>query len=221
MTYLLSASILSANFAYLGKACKEVLQAGADRIHFDVMDNHYVPNLTVGPLVCKALREDGITAPIDVHLMTNPVDSLIEAFASAGASIITFHPDATENIDHSLALIKKNHCKAGLAINPNISAASIEKYLPQLDEVLMMSVHPGFAGQTFIPESLKNIRDIKTLIEKNKLHIPIAIDGGIKLENIAATAEAGATIFIAGSAIFNTTDYKTTIAAFRNALLAG
>jgi len=219
MTYLLSASILSADFANLGEECKNVLKAGADRIHFDVMDNHYVPNLTVGPLVCKALRNYGIQAPIDVHLMTNPVDRLIEDFAKAGASVITFHPEATENIAHSLDLIKKHQCKAGLAINPNTPLKYIEDHIDQLDEILMMSVYPGFAGQAFIPESVDNIKKTKAIIDKHKKQIPIAIDGGIKLDNIFAVAKAGASIFVAGSAIFNTLDYASTINAFREKLL--
>ncbi len=221
MTYLLSASILSADFANLGKECEAVLQAGADRIHFDVMDNHYVSNLTIGPLVCKALRHHGIKAPIDVHLMTNPVDRLIEDFAKAGASVITFHPEATENITQSLALVKNYNCKAGLAINPNTSLDYIEEHIDQLDEILMMSVYPGFAGQAFIPESLENIKRAKKIIEKSKKNILIAVDGGIKLDNIFAVAQAGASIFVAGSAIFNTKNYKTTIDAFREKLLTG
>ncbi|MDX2163820.1 MAG: ribulose-phosphate 3-epimerase [Gammaproteobacteria bacterium] len=219
MTYLLSASILSANFANLGEECKNVLHAGADRIHFDVMDNHYVPNLTVGPLVCKALRNYGIDAPIDVHLMTNPVDRLIEDFAKAGASVITFHPEATENIQHSLDLIKKHKCNAGLAINPNTPFKYLEDYIDHLDEILLMSVNPGFAGQAFIPESVENIKKAKAILDKHKKQIPIAVDGGIKLDNISTVAKAGASIFVAGSAIFNTENYSATINAFREKLL--
>ena len=221
MTCLLSASILSADFAKLGEECGNVLKAGANRIHFDVMDNHYVPNLTIGPLVCHALRNYGITADIDVHLMTQPVDRLIGDFAKAGASIITFHPEATEDINHSLDLIKKYHCKAGLAFNPKTSLDYLNNYMNKLDEILIMSVNPGFAGQAFIPESIDKIKLAKALIHKNKKSISIAVDGGIKLENICEVAKAGANILVAGSAIFNTENYKLTIDAFRKKLLTG
>lgn len=222
MAYLLSASILSADFAKLGEECEAVLKAGVDRIHFDVMDNHYVPNLTIGPMVCKALRNYGITADIDVHLMTQPVDRLIENFAQAGASIISFHPEASENIQTSLALIKKHNCKAALAFNPQTPLDYLNKHINLLDEILIMSVNPGFAGQSFIPESLDKIKQAREIINSHKKNsnknINIGIDGGIKLDNIQAVLKAGANIFVAGSAIFNTPNYKKTISNFKKFL---
>ena len=208
--YLIAPSILSADFARLGEDVDKVLAAGADVVHFDVMDNHYVPNLTIGPMVCKALRDYGIKAPIDVHLMVKPVDSLIPQFAEAGASIITFHPEASEHIDRTLQLIKDEGCQAGLVFNPATS-------LSYLDHVLM-SVNPGFGGQSFIPQTLEKLREAKQRIVESGLDIRLEVDGGIKVDNIAAAAEAGADMFVAGSAIFNQADYKTVIDEMRQQL---
>jgi len=218
MSFLISASILSANFAKLGEECDNVLKAGADRIHFDVMDNHYVPNLTIGPLVCRSLREYGITAPIDVHLMTKPVDRLILDFVHAGANIITFHPEASRHVDRSLQLIRDHGLKAGLAINPATSLSHLDYIQDKLDEILIMSVNPGFAGQHFIPASLEKIKKARKILPS---HIKIAIDGGVKLDNIGQIARAGAEIFIIGSAIFNTNNYEKTLSEFREKLSAG
>lgn len=215
MPYLISASILSANFAKLGEECDAVLKAGADRIHFDVMDNHYVPNLTIGPLVCRSLREYGITAPIDVHLMVKPVDRLILDFVHAGANIITFHPEASKHVDRSLQLIRDHGLHAGLAINPATSLNHLEYVLDKLDEILIMSVNPGFAGQHFIPASIDKIKIARKILPA---HIKIAVDGGVKLDNISQIATAGAEIFIAGSAIFNTNNYEKTLGEFRKKL---
>jgi ribulose-phosphate 3-epimerase len=215
MSFQISASILSANFAKLGEECEAVLNAGADRIHFDVMDNHYVPNLTIGPVVCKALRNYGITAPIDVHLMTKPVDSLIVDFAKAGAQIITFHPEASEHLDRSLSLIVDHGLKAGLAINPASSLHYADYVLEKLDEILIMSVNPGFAGQAFIAGSLEKIKQARKMLPAG---IAIAVDGGVKISNIADIAQAGASVFVLGSAIFNTPDYSKTLQALREKL---
>ena len=194
--FILAPSLLSANFAHLGNEAKAVLDAGADMLHLDVMDNHYVPNLTVGPLVCAALRNDGITAPIDVHLMTKPVDSLIKEFAKAGATQITFHPEASEHIDRSLALIRDLGCKAGLALNPATPLSCLEYVLDQLDLVLIMSVNPGFGGQTFIPYTLEKIKAMRAIINDRKEKMLLAVDGGVKVENIRAIKDAGAAIEI-------------------------
>jgi ribulose-phosphate 3-epimerase len=216
--YLIAPSLLSADFARLGEEAKAVLDAGADMLHLDVMDNHYVPNLTVGPLVCEALRKYGITAPIDVHLMTKPVDRLITDFAKAGASNITIHPEATEHLDRSLSLIRELGCKAGLAINPATTIDCLAHVWDKLDLILMMSVNPGFGGQSFIPAVLDKIRAVRENIQHHKRPIILAVDGGVKTDNIAQIAKAGADMFIAGSAIYNTNNYKNVISAMREAL---
>ena len=211
-------SILSANFAKLGEEVDNVLNAGADIVHFDVMDNHYVPNLTIGPLVCEALRNHGVTAPIDVHLMVKPVDRIIPDFASAGASYITFHPEASEHIDRTISLIKESGCKAGLVFNPATPLNHLDHVIDQLDMVLLMSVNPGFGGQSFIPETLEKLRVVRDLIDSRNLRTRLEIDGGVKIENIKEIASAGADTFVAGSAIFTTDDYKKTIDKMRSEL---
>jgi len=211
-------SILSANFAKLGEEVDNVLNAGADIVHFDVMDNHYVPNLTIGPLVCEALRNHGVTAPIDVHLMVKPVDRIIPDFASAGASYITFHPEASEHIDRTISLIKESGCKAGLVFNPATPLNHLDHVIDQLDMVLLMSVNPGFGGQSFIPKTLEKLRIVRNLIDSRNLQTRLEIDGGVKIENIKEIASAGADTFVAGSAIFNTDDYKKTIDKMRSKL---
>ena len=211
-------SILSANFAKLGEEVDNVLNAGADIVHFDVMDNHYVPNLTIGPLVCEALRNHGVTAPIDVHRMVKPVDRIIPDFASAGASYITFHPEASEHIDRTISLIKESGCKAGLVFNPATPLNHLDHVIDQLDMVLLMSVNPGFGGQSFIPETLEKLRVVRDLIDSRNLRTRLEIDGGVKIENIKEIASAGADTFVAGSAIFNTDDYKKTIDKMRSEL---
>ncbi|MDN3379436.1 MULTISPECIES: ribulose-phosphate 3-epimerase [unclassified Pseudoalteromonas] len=216
--YLIAPSILSADFARLGEDVDAVLTAGADVVHFDVMDNHYVPNLTIGPMVCKALRDYGVTAPIDVHLMVKPVDSLIPQFADAGASIITFHPEASEHIDRTLQLIKDNGCQAGLVFNPATSLSYLEHVIDKLDVILLMSVNPGFGGQSFIPHTLEKLRQARKIIDDSGRAIRLEVDGGIKVENIAAAAQAGADMFVAGSAIFNQPDYKKVIEQMREQL---
>ncbi len=208
-------SILSADFARLGEEVDNVLESGADIVHFDVMDNHYVPNLTIGPLVCEALRNHGVTAPIDVHLMVKPVDRIIPDFASAGASFITFHPEASEHIDRTIGLIKDSGCKAGLVFNPATPLNYLDHVIDQLDMVLLMSVNPGFGGQSFIPSSLDKLKIVRKMIDDRGLNIRLEIDGGVKVDNIAEIAAAGADTFVAGSAIFNTEDYKKTIDAMR------
>ena len=215
---LIAPSILSANFAKLGEEVDNVLNAGADIVHFDVMDNHYVPNLTIGPLVCEALRNHGVTAPIDVHLMVKPVDRIIPDFASAGASYITFHPEASEHIDRTISLIKENGCKAGLVFNPATPLNHLDHVIDQLDMVLLMSVNPGFGGQAFIPETLEKLRIVRDLIDSRGLQTRLEIDGGVKVDNIKDIASAGADTFVAGSAIFNTDDYKSTIDKMRSEL---
>jgi ribulose-phosphate 3-epimerase len=218
MNYSISASILSANFAELGKECEKALSAGADRIHFDVMDNHYVPNLTIGPLVCKALRDHGIKAPIDIHLMTTPVDSLINDFAKAGATIISFHPEATLHIDKSLQLVRDLGCKAGLVFNPATPLNYLHYVMDKLDEILIMSVNPGFGGQAFILNSLQKIKEAKQLIQHTPYAISLAVDGGVKLENIKQIADVGADVFVIGSALFQSKDYTKTLQQFRHKL---
>ena len=211
-------SILSADFAKLGEEVDSVLIAGADIVHFDVMDNHYVPNLTIGPLVCEALRNHGVTAPIDVHLMVKPVDRIIPDFASAGASYITFHPEASEHIDRTISLIKECGCKAGLVFNPATPLQYLEHVSDQLDMVLLMSVNPGFGGQSFIPHTLEKLKTVRKLIDSKNLKTRLEIDGGVKIDNIKEIASAGADTFVAGSAIFNTEDYKATIDKMRSEL---
>ena len=215
---LIAPSILSADFARLGEEVDAVLAAGADTVHFDVMDNHYVPNLTIGPLVCEALRHHGVTAPIDVHLMVEPVDRLIPDFARAGASWISFHPEATRHVDRSLALVREHGCKAGLVLNPATPLAVLDHVMARLDFVLLMSVNPGFGGQSFIPETLEKIRLTRERIVRSGHDIRLEVDGGIKVENIGEVARAGADTFVAGSAIFGAEDYRATIDAMRAAL---
>jgi len=212
---LISPSILSANFAKLGEEVDNVLAADADMVHFDVMDNHYVPNLTIGPMVCKALRNHGVTAPIDVHLMVQPVDSLIGMFADAGASIITFHPEASHHVDRSLQLIRDSGCKAGLVLNPATPVTWLEHVMDKLDMVLLMSVNPGFGGQSFIPSTLDKLKIVRDMIDTSPYDIRLEVDGGVKINNIAEIKQAGADTFVAGSAIFNTDDYAATIQAMR------
>ncbi|MFQ5468846.1 MAG: ribulose-phosphate 3-epimerase [Gammaproteobacteria bacterium] len=215
MNDYIAPSILSADFARLGEEVTHVLEAGADIVHFDVMDNHYVPNLTIGPLVCEALRSHGVTADIDVHLMVKPVDRIIPDFAKAGASYITFHPEASEHIDRSLQLIHDTGCKSGLVFNPATPLTVLEHVLDKIDMVLLMSVNPGFGGQSFIPSTLNKLRQARKIIDDSGLDIRLEIDGGVKVDNIKEIAEAGADTFVAGSAIFNTADYKETIDAMR------
>jgi ribulose-phosphate 3-epimerase len=216
--YIIAPSLLSANFARLGDDARAVLAAGADALHLDVMDNHYVPNLTVGPMVCEALRRDGIQAPIDVHLMVNPVDRLIVEFAKAGATSITFHPDASEHIDRSLALIRQHGCKAGIAVNPATTLSCLDDIWEKIDLILIMSVNPGFGGQAFIPETLEKISTARQLINKHNKTIRLAVDGGVNIKNIYRIAQAGADTFIAGSAIFKESNYTKTIQLLRDEL---
>ena len=216
--FLIAPSILSADFARLGEEVDAVLNAGADIVHFDVMDNHYVPNLTIGPMVCKALRDYGVTAPIDVHLMVSPVDSLIGDFAKAGASYITFHPDASTHVDRSLAMIRDAGCKSGLVLNPAMGLESLKYVMDKVDMILLMSVNPGFGGQKFIPATLDKLRAVRQLIDASGHDIRLEIDGGVTADNIREIAEAGADTFVAGSAIYNTPDYQAAIDAMREQL---
>ncbi len=216
MTPLIAPSILSADFARLGEDVTAVLDAGADVVHFDVMDNHFVPNLTIGPLICEALRKHGIEAPIDVHLMVEPVDRIIPDFAAAGASYITFHPEASRHIDRSLALIREAGCKAGLVFNPATPLTCLRHVIDKLDMILIMSVNPGFGGQTFIAGALDKLREARAIIDTSGRDIRLEIDGGVKVDNIGEIAAAGADTFVAGSAIFGSDDYAATIAAMKS-----
>ena len=219
--YLIAPSILSADFARLGEEVTNVIAAGADIVHFDVMDNHYVPNLTIGPVVCDALRKHGITAPIDVHLMVKPVDSIIPEFAKAGATYITFHPEASEHIDRSLQLVHESGCKSGLVFNPATPLDHLKYVIDKVDMVLLMSVNPGFGGQSFLRSSLAKLREARKIITESGHDIRLEIDGGVKVNNIREIAAAGADTFVAGSAIFKTGNYKSTIEAMRAELYNG
>ena len=216
--FYIAPSILSADFARLGAEVDAVLSAGADIVHFDVMDNHYVPNLTIGPMVCQALRDYGISAPIDVHLMVQPVDSLIGQFADAGATYITFHPDASTHVDRSLQLVRDAGCKSGLVFNPASSLDALKYVMDRVDMILLMSVNPGFGGQKFIPSTLDKLREARALVDQSGLDIRLEVDGGVGPGNIAEIAAAGADTFVAGSAIFNQPDYKSVIDQMRQAL---
>ncbi len=222
--YQLAPSILSANFARLGEEVDNVIASGADIVHFDVMDNHYVPNLTIGPLVCEALRNHGVSAPIDVHLMVKPVDRLIPDFASAGASYITFHPEASDHIDRSLSLIRECGCLAGLVFNPATSLSFLDHVLDKVDMILLMSVNPGFGGQSFIPSTLGKLQQVRQIIDRSGLKIRLEVDGGVKVDNIAEIAAAGADTFVAGSGIFGSASdsdnnrYDSIVAKMRGAL---
>lgn len=215
MSVIIAPSILSANFAKLGEEVNAVLDAGADWIHFDVMDNHYVPNLTIGPMVCKALRDNGVKAPIDVHLMVQPVDAMITAFAQAGASMISFHPEASNHVHRSLQLIKSHGCKAAVALNPASPVELLTDILPDLDMILLMSVNPGFGGQKFIPQVMEKIKRVRDMIDQSGRDIRLEVDGGVTVDNIREIHNAGADTFVAGSAIFGSPNYAKTIEAMR------
>lgn len=220
MKPLIAPSILSADFARLGEEVESVLSAGADVVHFDVMDNHYVPNLTIGPMVCQALRDYGIKAPIDVHLMVKPVDRIIPDFAKAGASIITFHPEASEHVDRTLQLIHEHGCQAGLVLNPATPLHYLDHVMDKVDVILLMSVNPGFGGQSFIPSTLDKLRAVRKRIDDSGREIRLEVDGGVKVSNIGEIAEAGADMFVAGSAIFNADDYASVIQTMRDEIAA-
>ena len=219
--FLIAPSILSANFARLGEEVDRVIEAGADLVHFDVMDNHYVPNLTIGPLVCEALRKHGVTAPIDVHLMVKPVDRIVPDFAQAGATWITFHPEASEHVDRTIELIREHGCRPGLVFNPATPLAWLDHTIQKIDMVLIMSVNPGFGGQKFIPTALDKLRLARERIRASGREIRLEIDGGVKADNIEQIARAGADTFVAGSAIFGAKDYAATIAAMREGIKKG
>ncbi|MEO6172850.1 MAG: ribulose-phosphate 3-epimerase [Arenimonas sp.] len=212
---IIAPSILSANFAKLGEEVDAVLKAGADWVHFDVMDNHYVPNLTIGPMICEALRKHGVTAPIDVHLMVKPVDRIVPDFAKAGASLISFHPEASEHVHRTIQLIKSTGCQAGLVLNPATPIDVLDYVLEELDLVLLMSVNPGFGGQSFIPSALTKLKQVRQMIDRTGKNIRLEIDGGVKVDNIAEIAAAGADTFVAGSAIFNAPNYEEVIGQMR------
>jgi len=215
--YLIAPSILSADFARLGEDVEKVLDAGADWVHFDVMDNHFVPNLSIGPMVCKALRDYGISAPIDVHLMVEPVDELVSQFADVGASLISFHPEASTHIDRTIGLIREKGCQAGLVLNPATSVEQLQWVLDDLDMVLLMSVNPGFGGQSYIPQVTRKIETLAETLVRRGLDIIIQVDGGVNTETIAGAASAGATVFVAGTAVFGEPDYAQAIARLRDA----
>ena len=212
---VIAPSILSADFARLGRDVNDVLEAGADWVHFDVMDNHYVPNLTIGPMICQALRDHGISAPIDVHLMVEPVDELIPQFAKAGATLISFHPEASRHVDRTISLIREHGCQPGLVLNPSTPLSQLHWTLDKLDLVLLMSVNPGFGGQSFIPHVLDKVRKVREMIDASGREIRLEVDGGVKVDNIAAVATAGADTFVAGSAIFGSDDYRDTISQMK------
>jgi len=212
---IIAPSILSANFAKLGEEVDAVLKAGADWVHFDVMDNHYVPNLTIGPMICEALRKHGVTAPIDVHLMVKPVDRIVPDFAKAGATLISFHPEASEHVHRTIQLIKSTGCQAGLVLNPATPIDVLDYVLEELDLVLLMSVNPGFGGQSFISSALTKLKQVRQMIDRTGKNIRLEIDGGVKVDNIAQIAAAGADTFVAGSAIFNTPNYQEVIGQMR------
>jgi len=220
MEPIIAPSILSADFARLGEEVDTVLAAGADIVHFDVMDNHYVPNLTIGPMVCSALRKYGVTAPIDVHLMVRPVDRIIGDFIEAGASYITFHPEGTDHVDRSLQLVKSGGCKSGLVFNPTTPLSFLDYVMDKVDMILIMSINPGFGGQTFIPATLDKLKEVRRRIDESGREIRLEIDGGVKIDNIAEIAAAGADTFVAGSAIFGSDDYAGTIAQMKANILS-